>query len=132
MLQKGISLLAFMCCLALPMLAHATVWQLGTTVNNAGGNLVVRNGTPQTAGNGTIFKSYTTHANIPITVNANTGYQISTVKINSVAQPLPIASGTVFQMNVANGLSQTFSANFAAQQLQVSASAGQGGSVSPA
>ncbi|HEY6871663.1 MAG TPA: cytochrome C [Geobacteraceae bacterium] len=131
MLKKAIlSTMFFMCCLTLPVLAHATVWQIGTTVNTGGGNIVVRNIT-QTYGS-TVYRSYTTHANVPIAVNANTGYQVSVVKVNGVAQTLPIASGTTYQMNIANGLNQTFAASFSAQQLAVSSTSGAGGYVTPA
>src|SRR6266540_160486 len=130
-MSKKIFILLALFCATLPMAAEAAVWQLGTTVNNSGGNIVIRNAAPLTVANGTVFKSYTTHANIPVTVNANTGYQISTVKVNGVAKALPIASGTSYQINIANGVSQTLSASFKAQQVAVSASGGPGGTVSP-
>src|SRR6266516_6645061 len=106
MLKKAILLLTLMCSMTFPVMAQA--WSIGAQATNAGGNIVARSHTPITNANGLVFYSYTTHANVPVTVSANTGYQVSSVKINSIAQPLPIASGTSFQMNIVNGSSQYF------------------------
>ncbi|HEY6871685.1 MAG TPA: hypothetical protein VI298_03040 [Geobacteraceae bacterium] len=129
-MRKRLLVFAAMFSVLLPMAAQATVWQIGAAVNTGGGNIVVRGGTPQTYG-GTVFRSYTTHANVPITVNANTGYQVSAVKVNGVAQSLPIPSGSNYNFNIASGLSQSFSASFTAQQLAVSSTSGPGGYVTP-
>ena len=91
MAKRSLSLVAILLFMALPYTAHGA-WTLNTWAKSAGGTIVVRGGTPQTSANGSVFKTYTTSKPFAVTINANTGYAISAVTYNSVAQTLPIAS----------------------------------------
>src|ERR1039457_3073687 len=82
-------ILAFICLAGLLSVpAHAS-WMLNTWVKSSGGSITVRGGTPQTSGNGSVFKSYTTSQPITVTVNPNAGYNISLVNYNGVNTSSP-------------------------------------------
>lgn len=101
MLKKNIRLmLVGLCCVLMPVTVMA--WQLSTRVGSGGGTLQVRTATPQTSASGTIFKTYTTHNNIPITLAANPGYKFLNIQINgSYVTPVPTTSPQVYQMGLA-------------------------------
>ena len=127
-MRTGLVALAAMLCITLPTLSDgATSWSLNTWAKTAGGNIVVRGGTPQTSSNGSVFKSYTTSQPFNVTVNPNTGYVISSVNYNGVTTTNP--SQTTYPVQGPNA--QTVYASFAAQLLTITASAGSGGTVSP-
>jgi predicted CxxxxCH...CXXCH cytochrome family protein len=128
-MRKWIIAVATLLC-TFPVLSHAASWSLNTWVKTSGGNIVVRNGSPQTSANGSVFKSYTTSKTFNVTVNANTGYNISNVTYNGVSQTLPIANPSSYAVSGPNA--QSVYVTFAAQQLSVTASAGAGGSATPA
>jgi hypothetical protein len=128
-MRKWIIAVATLLCI-FPVLSHAASWSLNTWVKTSGGNIVVRNGSPQTSANGSVFKSYTTSQAFNVTVNANTGYTISNVTYNGVSQTLPIANPSSYTVSGPNA--QSVYVTFAAQQLSVTASAGAGGSATPA
>jgi len=111
-----------------PVMANA--WYLNTQAKNGGGTITSRNMVAQTSAQGSLFKSYTTHAALSATVVANTGYSISNVTVNGVSITNPVSpyNTTVQGMN-----KQIVLATFAATRLSVTASAGAGGTVlSPA
>ncbi len=102
-MKKGMGLLfAAACCLAMPVLVMAS-WTLSTRVGSGGGALQVRSDTPQTSASGTIFKTYTTHANVPVTLTATASPSdaISNIQINGTyVTPLPSGSPQVYQMGL--------------------------------
>jgi len=123
MFKKSLPILIIV--LLVPALAIA--WSLNTWVRSGGGNIVSRNlGTPQTSVNGSLFSNYTTHANLPVTVNANTGYTISNVTVNGATAA---TSGTSYTTTVAGPSNQSVYATFAANRLSLTAAAGYGGAV---
>ncbi|MEI6208326.1 MAG: hypothetical protein WCP20_16215 [Desulfuromonadales bacterium] len=127
MLRKALLLSGLI--LVLPVFAIAS-WQLNTWVKSAGGTIVSRNkATPQMSTDGSVFVSYTTHASLPVTVNANTGYTISNVTVNGATAA---TSGTFYSALVAGPSGQSVSATFAAKLLSVTAAAGYGGAVDKA
>jgi hypothetical protein len=83
----------------------------------------------QTSSAGSLFKSYTTHAPLGVTVAAGSGYRISNVTVNGVSTSLPQSPYATFVQGMA---AQSVFATFAPDALSVTASASAGGSVSPA
>jgi trimeric autotransporter adhesin len=123
---KRISFAIALVCL-IPTLAQA--WSLTTQAKSSGGTLSSRNMVNQTSSSGSLFKSYTTHAPLAVTVAANTGYGINNVTVNGVVINLPASpyTATVQGMNA-----QSVTASFAPTLLSVTAGAGEGGTASPA
>ena len=133
MLKKGMLLLTFLYCASLPILANAASWTLSTRVMNVGGTLQAGTAAPQTSVNGTVFKTYTTTKNVPVTLQASTGYRISEVKVNGIVQTLPLPSTTI-QMGLPafpGKASQGVTVSFAQQLVSITASATSGGVVTP-
>ena len=135
MLKKSLTLITLLCAMV-PMVAHAASWSLATRVNTVGGTISSRNNAAQNSANGTVFKSYTTHANLPVTITAATGYKISSVSVNGLNQVIPLAANPV-QMGLTaypTKTSQAVVASFvkdAATRVNITTAAGAGGSVSP-
>lgn len=133
MLKNGICAVILVWCIALPAPGHAASWSLATRVLSVGGTLQVRSGTPQTSANGTVFKTYTTTKNVPVTLQASSGYRISAVSVNGISQPLPLASNPV-QMGLSafpGKTGQGLTVSFTQQLVSITATAGAGGAVSP-
>jgi predicted CxxxxCH...CXXCH cytochrome family protein len=129
MVKKYIAF-AVLSCLLLPMLAIAAPWSLNTWVRTTGGTIVSRNlATPQTNVNGSVFKSYTTSKTMPVNVFAATGYTISSVTKNG---SVVANSGSSYSTTVAGPAAQTIWVNFVQTQISLTATAGPGGTVSPA
>jgi hypothetical protein len=130
-----LSVLAPLFCILSTITVYAASWTLNTWVKSTGGSIVVRNGSPQTVSNGSVFKSYTTHANVPVIINVNNGYQVSALQINGVSQPLPISNGTTYPMGLTaypGKTSQSFLITYSIlQQYSLTALAGAGGTVNP-
>lgn len=118
--------LVLLACILFPLTARAASWTLNTWVKTGGGSIIVR-GVSQTSANGSVFKSYTTSANVTVTVSPSTGYQISSVNLNGVTTSNP--TQTIYPVHGPS--SQNVYASFSAQLLSITASAGYGGSVSP-
>lgn len=140
MLKKSLGLLvAGICCVVMPVTVMAyTTWWLSTRVGSGGGTLQVRTDAPQTSASGTIFKTYTTQSNVPVTLTATAtpGYLISNVQINgSYVTPLPAASPQVYQMGLTQyptNTNQSVMVWFTPQMDSITANAGTaGGTVSP-
>jgi hypothetical protein len=58
----------FMMFCLLPAMAQAS-WTLNTWAKSGGGVISSRNNATQTSVNGSVFKSYTTHASLPVITN---------------------------------------------------------------
>jgi trimeric autotransporter adhesin len=127
-MRKIILVLTAILCVAVPLVAQAATWSLNTWVKTVGGSMSVRGGAPQTSLNGSVFKSYTTSKTFAVTVNANTGYTISSVNYNGVV----INSPSQTSYTVHGATAQNVYASFAARLLSITAEAGAGGSVNPA
>ncbi|MBJ6727332.1 PKD domain-containing protein [Geomesophilobacter sediminis] len=121
-------LAALMVMVILPVAAHGASWFFNTQAKNAGGVINSRNMLNQTSTAGSVFKSYTTHAQLPVTVVANVGYTIRDVTVNGVSNPNPPSP---FSTTVQGFNQQTVTATFLVNTLSVTASAGYGGSVTP-
>jgi hypothetical protein len=110
----------------------SAAWQLNTWAKSSGGTIDSRNQAAQTSANGSIFKTYTTHATLPITVTAPTGYSISNITLNGSSLG---AQSSPYTANVSGGVlantAQSLFANFAAAAFKIEASAGDNGSVAP-
>src|SRR5512133_2621681 len=107
MLKKFLAIATLVC--ALPVMANAASWSLNTWAKAAGGVISSRNGAAQTSLQGSVFKTYTTHATLPVTVTANTGYTISKIVRNGVdigAQASPYS--TTVAGFTAQGIQATF------------------------
>jgi trimeric autotransporter adhesin len=120
---------AFIMVSVFPVLASAASWTLTTQAKSSGGSITSRNLANQTSGSGSIFKSYTTAAPLSVVVAANTGYGISNVTVNGVVTSAPASP---YATTVQGPAAQTVLATFAPSLLSVTASAGAGGTVSPA
>ena len=137
MLKKSLTLITLLCAMS-PMVAFAASWSLATRVSTVGGTITSRNtATVQTSANGTVFKSYTTHANVPVTVTAAAGYAISSVSVNGVAQTIPYTGANPIQMGLTAFTgkgSQAVVVSFSAQTVlvPVTIKANPGGAVTPA
>lgn len=93
MLKNVIRLLLYIVCLALPVVAYA--WSLNTWVKTGGGTLQVRTAPPQTSASSSVFNSYTSQQNFPITISADYGNKISQYSVNggiAIYPPTSIAS----------------------------------------
>jgi len=88
-----------------------------------------RNNAAQTVLNGSVFKSYTTSATLPVTVTANTGYT-GTVSKNGGAA-VTVVPGTPYSTNVSGPTAQRIIATFRANLVSVTATTGTGASVNP-
>lgn len=135
MTPKILRVLALSAFAALPITVYAS-WQLGTRVMSGGGSLQVRSDTPMTSGSGTIYKTYTTTSNVPISSAANTGYFISRYSINGTNYTPATKTDTFFQnmglIAFPGVTSQTFTVTFSPWMTSVTVNAGDnGGSVSP-
>ncbi|WP_443093451.1 PKD domain-containing protein, partial [Geomonas limicola] len=111
-----------------PATASAASWFLNTWAKSAGGTINSRNMVNQTSTAGSLFKSYTTHAVLPVTVSANTGYSIRDLTVNGVSTSYPPSPATAYVQGMAQ---QTVYATFVANLMSITASAGYGGSVTP-
>ncbi len=134
MRKRYTRLLLLIVCLALPVVAYA--WSLNTWVRSGGGSLQVRTDTPQTSVNGSVFRSYTSHQNFPVTLRAYTGYKISTVTINGTASsPATPTSQLDYMMGLLaypSTASQSIWVNFTLWTTAITVNSGDsGGSVSP-
>lgn len=134
MLKNYFRLLLFIACLVLPLAAHS--WMLNTWVRSAGGTLQVRSDTPQTSASGSMFKTYTSQQNIPVTLTADPGCKISQYTVNGavITPASPVASLT-YQMGLLafpGNTSQSFWVNFNLWTTSITVTAGDpGGGVSP-
>lgn len=124
MSKKMLAVVTMICLLP----AVACAWSLNTWVKSAGGVMSSRNNAAQTSVNGSVFKSYTTSATLPVTVTANTGYTISNITRNGVSLG---AQASPYSTTVAGASSQNVYATFAASLVSVTANCGPGGIVSP-
>ncbi len=115
----------------IPATAFATTWTLNTQVTNAGGTMTSRNKTGQTSATPSIFKMYTTHNMAPISVSANAGFSISSVKINTTPVAGCAGASSCQTPNLTGAVGQTIVAVFAPAVYSESASVTQGGAVSP-
>ncbi|HJV66147.1 MAG TPA: hypothetical protein VJ550_10470 [Geomonas sp.] len=111
-----------------PVIANAAGWFFNTWVKTSGGTINSRNMANQDVTAGSIFRSYTTQASLPVTVTANTGYTISNVTVNGTVYSNPASPYTT---SVQGMTDQSVLASFTVQRLSVTASASSGGSVSP-
>src|ERR1039457_4558739 len=101
--------LAFICLACLQSVpAHAS-WSLNTWVKSSGGSIVVRGGTPQTSGNGSVFKSYTTSNPFTVVLNPYTGYSISSVNYNTAILTAPFPTSYTVQGPNSQNVYATFS-----------------------
>jgi trimeric autotransporter adhesin len=124
MMKKLIAVVLLVVCL--PALANA--WFFNTQVKTAGGSMTSRNKVNQALADGSLFKSYTTHAPLSVSVAASTGYRISNVTVNGTVINNPASPYTT---TVQGPNSQSVFASFAQAILSVTASASSGGTVSP-
>jgi hypothetical protein len=126
---KRVLATALLAC-SIPAMASAASWPLTTQALTAGGSITSRNMAGQTASNGSIFKSYTTHQPIGFSVNPATGYGISKITVNGTNYP----AGTGAPATVTGFSAQTVTAAFTALPQNVTASVvgATGGTVSPA
>jgi hypothetical protein len=103
---------------ALPVMVSAA-WFLNTQVKSGGGTMDSRNKVGQTVGDGPLFQSYTTTANIPVTVTPAEGYSIGTVTMNG--RNVEVTS-TPFQVTIPGSESdKSVTATFLATGLTVKA-----------
>jgi hypothetical protein len=129
MIKRALTIGAFV--VAVPALTFAASWTLNTWVKSSGGVMVSRNNANQTSANGSVFKSYTTHAVLPYSVNANNGYTISNLTVNGAT--VGAASGQTTYNGNAQGMSaQSVYASFIATTYTETATASSGGTVTPA
>jgi predicted CxxxxCH...CXXCH cytochrome family protein len=118
------------CCIMMPLAAHA--WTLNTWVKSAGGFMTSPNfAGNQTSVNGSVTKSYTTTSPLTVTVTPNPGYSISNLTKNGLIQTLADPTA-VYSTTALGPPNQSVQATFARTAYALSASAGSGGTVSPA
>ena len=111
----------------------ATVWQLQTKLNNAGGTIKVRDNATQTAVGTVVYSNFTTAAPVPVSVAAGAGYKISALTRGGSA--LAIGNYTTHYSTTfvkSAGASQTLVASFAAQQVAVTGTVVGAGTITPA
>jgi hypothetical protein len=82
----------------------------------------------QTSLDGSLFRSYTTHAPLGVVVSANAGFSISSVTVNGSVTAAPASP---FSTTVQGMTSQSVTATFTPAVLSVTASCTAGGSVTP-
>jgi predicted CxxxxCH...CXXCH cytochrome family protein len=129
MLRKWLVVISILA-VTVPVMANATSWYFNTQAKSSGGVITSRNMQNQRSTAGSVFKSYTTHAGLGVTVSADAGYSIRDVTVNGIAQG---AQGRNFTTTVQGMTSQSVIASFAPDALQVTAQvASPGGDVSPA
>ena len=109
----------------------ATTWQLQTKLSNASGTIKVRNLPTQTVVGSVVYQNFTTAASVPVTVNAGTGYKITSVKKGIVAQTISNDQSFSTDLFKSGGQVQSLVATFAARQFAVTSAAQGGGSVTP-
>ncbi|QWV92449.1 cytochrome c3 family protein [Geomonas oryzisoli] len=109
----------------------ATTWQLQTKLSNTGGTLQVRDKVPQTTAGIVAYHNFTTSAPVPVTVAANTGYQIASLFRNGVAIPVGNYTSHYLTTFQKSGATQSLVAGFAARQVTVTASVSGPGSITP-
>lgn len=131
MLSKILAVITLGC--LLPIQASAASWTLNTWVKSGGGSITVRSGAPQNSFRGSVFKSYTTTvANpnnaVPVTVTANTGYAIYRVSVNGTDTFSPASP---YQTTVTGPGAKSVYATFRPVPVSVTATAGNGGAVTP-
>jgi predicted CxxxxCH...CXXCH cytochrome family protein len=115
---------------ALPALGHAASWTLTTQAKSSGGSITSRNLAGQGPASGSLFKSYTTHAPLQVSVNASTGYSIRSVVVNNVDLG---PKGSSYLATVQGMTPQSVVASFTPDALAVTAQvSGLGGTASPA
>jgi len=110
-----------------------TVYQIQTKLSSAGGTLRVRDNAPQSGSGSLAFTNFTTSAPVPVTVAANTGYNISSLSKNG--QLLALGNYTANYLTSfvkATGSTQSLVAGFTAKRLQVSSFVTGSGTISPA
>jgi hypothetical protein len=124
---------ALLACTIPAMASAATSWQLTTQATTAGGSITSRNMTAQTNSAGSVFKSYTTHGSIGYTVNPATGYSVSKITVNGTVYTNGTnAPTTVLGLVGTVATAQSVTAAFSPALQPVTATAGVGGTVSPA
>jgi trimeric autotransporter adhesin len=123
MLKRLLAGLALIC--LLPLSAQAS-WFLGTQARNAGGTISSPNMHGQSVTDGPLFKSYTTHGPVNVTITAKTGYTIRSISVNKIEQTL--ADSRYFSTNVqgwdpetGQETDQIVSASFMASTLSLAA-----------
>lgn len=126
MLKRVLAGIALLC--AVPVMANAAGWFFSTQVRTVGGTITSRNMAGQKVTDGAIFRSYTTHAQLQVTVAADPGFAIRSILVNQVDQG---QQGTTFTTQVQGMTDQSVAATFVPSSLSVTA-ANPGGTVSPA
>ena len=128
MFKKTFAMATMLC--VLPVMAHA--WTLNTWVKSAGGYMQSPNvAGNQTSANGSVTRSYTTTTPLTVTVTPNPGFSISVLSKNGLIQTLADPTA-VYSTTVLGPPNQSVQATFARTSYTLSASAGAGGTVSPA
>jgi hypothetical protein len=126
-MEKKLTIAAMLVSL-LPALANAA-WFLDTQARSGGGTIASRNMTGQSVTDGSIFRAYTTSADIPVTVTADPGYTIRSVTIGSTTTDAPASPFSTRLTGSYND--KSFTALFVANSLSVTAR-NPSGTVSPA
>lgn len=130
MRHKAVRLLICICCILVPLAAHA--WTLSTWVKSAGGSITSPNMTGnQTVANGSVNNTYTTTSPQTVIVTPNYGYSISKLVRNGFIETLADPSA-VYTTTVVGPPNQSVQATFARITYTLSASAGPGETVTPA
>ena len=129
MIKKIFVLLIF---IGIAFAVEAYAWTLNTWVKSAGGYIQSPNlAGNQTSVNGSVIRSYTTTTPLTVTVTPNPGYRISILSKNGLIQTLADPTA-VYTTTVLGPPNQSVQATFARTSYTLSASAGAGGTVSPA
>jgi hypothetical protein len=137
MYKKSLKLITFLCAM-IPMAAYASTWSLATRVTTVGGNVAIR-GAQQTSVQGTVFKTYTTHATITPVITADLGYKIASVSINGLPQTLPVGAtaldfgqhaGDPYALKVSQALVVSFVKN-ASANVNIVVGSTSGGGIAP-
>ena len=133
MRKNGLAVLVFLVVMSALWSWAATFWQLQTKLNTAGGTITVRDKAPQSIVGSIVFSNFTTSELIPVTVAANTGYNISSLTKTGSAVPIGNYTShysTTYQKS--DGAVQALVAGFAVKKFNVTSQVTGPGTINPA